>query len=116
MAVKSANWYIRVLLGLLFVGVIAFYTVLQSEDFARGPEITILSPEGGILLSEPEVEVRGVAERVNEITLNGNSIFIDESGAFNETILLVPGINIITIEAQDKFERRVTETLELLYK
>ena len=115
MSVKSANWYARALIGLLFLGVIAFYTLIQSEDFARGPEIAILYPQGGILLSEPLVEIRGVALRVSDITLNDAPIFIDESGAFNETILLVPGLNIITIEAQDKFERRVTKTLELLH-
>ena len=115
MSVKSANWYARALIGLLFLGVIAFYTLIQSEDFARGPEIAILYPQSGILLSEPLVEIRGVALRVSDITLNDAPIFIDESGAFNETILLVPGLNIITIEAQDKFERRVTKTLELLH-
>ncbi len=116
MKVKSANWYVRVFFGLVFVGVIAFYTVLQSEDFARGPEITILSPASGILLNEPLVEIQGEALRVSDITLNGNPIFIDESGAFSETILLVSGLNIIKVEAQDKFERKVSKTLELLYK
>ena len=113
---KNANWYIKVLTGLLFIGIIAFYTVIQSEDFIDGPQITILSPAGGILLEEPLILIQGKAERVAEITLNGSPIFIDESGDFNEQILLVPGLNIITLEAQDKFERTVSKELELIYK
>ena len=116
MAVKSANWYIKVLFGLLFIGILGFYTVLQSEDFVEGPQITILSPAGGILLEEPLVHIQGRAERVAEITLNGSPIFIDESGNFDEQILLVQGLNIITLEAQDKFERTVSKELELIYK
>ena len=116
MAVKSANWYMKVLLGLLFIGVIAGYTILQSEDFIEGPQITILSPAGGILQSEPLVQIQGKAMRVAEITMNGAPIFIDESGNFDEQILLAHGLNIITLEAQDKFERKVSKELELLYK
>ena len=116
MVFKSANWYLKVLFGLLFIGVIAGYTVLQSEDFIDGPQITILSPADGILFEEPLVRIEGRAERVAEITLNGSPIFIDESGNFDEQLLLVSGQNIITIEAQDKFERKVSKKLELLYK
>lgn len=107
---------IKVLFGLLFIGVIAAYTIIQSEDFVDGPQITILSPESGILFEEPLVHIQGKAERVADITLNGNPIFIDESGNFDEQLLLVDGLNIITLEAQDRFERTVSKELELIYK
>ena len=113
---KSANWYIKLLFGLIFVGIIVGYVIFQSTDFVDGPLITISSPEDGILVTEPLVHIKGIAERVSEIRLNGNPIFIDESGNFDEPLLLVYGHNIITLEAQDKFERTISKELELIYK
>jgi hypothetical protein len=113
---KSANSYLKILLGVLFIAVIFGYTYFQSEDFARGPEFTYLSPEGGTIFEDSLIEVKGQVLRVSKITLNGNPIFTDEEGNFSEAILLSIGQNIITLEAQDRFERKVTETLELIYK
>ena len=116
MRYKSANAYIKFLIGALFVGVIFGYTYFQSSFLADGPQFTLLEPSSGTMFEESLIEIKGTVLRVSDITLNGDPIFIDEEGNFSETILLLPGQNIITLEAQDKFERKITEVLELIYK
>lgn len=113
---RSANTYIKYLAGALFVAVILGYAYFQSELLAHGPQFTFIEPASGTMFEEPLVNIRGKVERVSDITLNGDHIFIDEEGNFSEKILLSPGQNIITLEAQDKFGRKITKILELIYK
>lgn len=113
---RTVNWYLKLLLGILFIVIIAGYTYIQSNDFARGPILIIDRPENGASVEEPLVMVEGSALHISDIQLNGNSIFIDETGHFSEQMLLVRGQNVITLSAQDKFGREVKKTLELVYK
>jgi len=113
---KSVNTYIKILLGVLFIAVILWYAYLESSFLADGPQFTFVTPTSGTIVEDSLVEIKGVVIRVSDISLNGNSIFIDEEGNFSEIILLSKGQNIITLEAQDKFERKITEVLELIYK
>jgi len=113
---RSVNTYIKILLGVLFIAVIFGYTYFQSTFLADGPQFTFIEPSSGTIVEDSLVEIKGVVSRVSDISLNGNPIFIDEEGNFSEIILLSHGQNIITLEAQDKFERKITEVLELIYK
>lgn len=112
---KTANWYVKMIIGVLFVGIIGWYTYHQSSNFLRGPIVTIDTPQSGMLISDPLVTVRGSAEHVSAISLNGEPIFIDEDGRFSERILLSRGPNIITVTARDTFKREVKKTVELIY-
>jgi hypothetical protein len=56
----------------------------------------------------------GRVERANTITLNGKAITIDEQGNFDETIIVFPGTNILTLVARDQFERSVREQIQVV--
>jgi hypothetical protein len=116
MGTRTTRSYLKLAVGILFILIISTYTYTKSGDFIKGPSLTILSPQDGILLEEPLVEIRGKVERISSITINDNPIFVDESGNFNEQLLMSYGQNIITIRAEDKFERVVEEVLKVVYK
>lgn len=113
---KTPYWYLKVIIGLIFISLLASYAYIQSDDFARGPEITILSPSSGTMIEDSLISIEGIAQRVAKLELNGDSIFIDEKGNFREQLLLVEGQNIITLSAEDKFGREVKEIVELIHK
>lgn len=94
---------------------IGIYAYLQSQEFLRGPVVSVTNPRNGDTATEEMVVVEGEVENVAYITLNGRQIFADSEGVFREKLLLLPGYNIITIEAEDKFNRETTETIELVY-
>ena len=91
------------------------YTYFQTRNLIAGPVITISNPENGSTRSSSRIEIHGSTKNISHITLNNRQIFIDESGAFTEKVLLSPGYNIITLEAEDKFGRKTKEILELVY-
>lgn len=104
---------IRIALISIGVLIIASYAIWRSLNYARGPEITIFEPVNGSTIPSSTVILNGKAERINNITLNGDAISIDQEGNFRETVVIFPGINKITIEASDQFERNTKTELTL---
>ena len=68
------------------------------------------------MLTESLIDVAGIATNISAISLNDRPIFIDESGAFSEKLMLYPGYNIIKLRAEDKFGSTVENDLELVYQ
>lgn len=101
---------------ILVFGGVLIYTAFSSRIFVAGPQIEISSPQSGSTIdATPLVAISGMAENVAHIWLNGRRIFTDESGDFQETVLLYPGYNVIKFNAVDKFDRSTEETLKLVY-
>ena len=95
---------------------IAAYAYFQSRNFIKGPRLFIETPMDGEATTSPVITLSGRAENISEISINNMPIFTDEEGNFREKLLLLPGYNIITAEAEDRFGRAVKKTLELIRK
>ena len=87
------------------------YSYFASHNLIQGPTIAILTPKESSFATS-SVEIKGVAQRVNSITLDDRPIFIDEQGNFDETVLLALGYNVVSIEGQDKFGKKTDLTLQ----
>lgn len=61
-------------------------------------------------------KVVGKAPNATYISLNGREIFIDKDGSFNETIALIPGFSVVTIDATDKFGKNREKKFQLVYE
>ena len=100
---------------IIFVAVIIIlYALSRSLNYIHGPQIEIFQPINGSAIASSTVTIIGRADRVNSLSLNGKTVFIDESGNFQETILVLPGVNMITLSAKDQFGRSVNNQLELV--
>jgi hypothetical protein len=105
------------IIGIAIIVIIVLgYGLFTSHSFISGPKITIYEPINGSTISTSSVEIKGTAQRIQDVTLNGRAIFIDDKGNFNETILLAPGYNVSLFFAKDKFNRTTEYKLELVYK
>lgn len=105
--------------ALFMTGVIAFtfgYAYFQASAFLSGPEIEFISPSTEDVVTEPSITVRGTAERIAFLELNGRPIFINEKGVFEEDLILSPGINIIELKAEDRFGRVIVRYLNIFFK
>ncbi len=104
--------YFFVIVLILTVG----YTYYQTKSFTRGPILEITEPLNGSLLNSSLINIKGYTKNISYISINGRQVFVDEEGFLNEKILLSEGYNIIRVLAEDKYERKVEEKLELVYK
>ncbi len=110
---KNYRCLIKPLLISLAIILIVGYSGLKLKDLLTGPRIIVSSPSDGQTIKKNLVNVRGKAERISQLYLNGKKIFTDEQGNFNEPYLLANGYNLLEIIANDQFGRQITEKLQL---
>ncbi len=113
---EDGKLILKVLVIGIFVLFIIGYGLFQAKKIITGPEIVINSPVSGSTVYKSETVITGMANNISAISLNDRSIYIDESGNFNEKLMLYPGYNIIKLKAQDKFGATVQKDIELVYK
>ncbi len=101
-------------LSIFFVIVIA-YAIFRSSNLILGVKIKNVNIVDGAKVTESILAVKGNAKNAINLTLNGQIIFIDKMGNFNETIALLPGYNIVEIEARDKFDNVDRKDYKLIY-
>ncbi len=103
----------RILLLILFIIIIG-YAAYQASDIVRGPAIDLSSPNDGLTEEDGLTVLTGLARRLAYLSLDDNQIFTNSAGQFKEKLLLAPGYNIIKLRAEDRFNRRVEKTLQII--
>ena len=105
---------IKISIGVLIAALIIAFAIYGSLNYARGPVIQINSPANESAVDSSTVVITGRADRVKDLSLNGNPISIDEQGNFSETVIVFPGMNELTFAAHDQFGRTTTKELDLV--
>lgn len=103
---------IRLILVAFFLVLIG-YALYEARGVLYGPQIEI--PSETIVVNEQATLIRGRAERITELRLNGKQIPVTESGEFEEPFLLAKGSNHLILEARDARGRTARETLVIIY-
>ena len=102
------------LTGVFFLFIVGF-AFFNSRGLVFGVEIKNVNIVDGATLTENILRVTGNAKNAIKLTLNGREISIDQTGNFNETLVLLSGYNIINIEAVDKFKHTDEKNYQLIY-
>ena len=105
-------WLKIVLLMMLFI-VLFGYSYYKTKDLILGVRLIVEGIENGETVSRSEVELSGEASRAIFLSINGREIFIDQDGKFKDSLILLPGYNIITVQARDKFGKEKKKVFEV---
>jgi Glucodextranase, domain B len=100
----------------LFFLFIIVYGFFRSQDLIFGVKIKNVNIEDGQTFGQNPLNVTGNAKNAVNLSLNGRKVSIDKDGNFNETIALLSGYNVLSIEAVDKFGNNDTKIYKLIYK
>lgn len=93
------------------------YAAFNTRFIIQGPEIVLENGnEDSIVTKDKTLFLKGKILHSSFITINGRPIFVDESGNFNEKLLLSSGVSIIDIYAKDKFGKEVRKKIDVLYE
>jgi hypothetical protein len=103
----------------IFFLFIVVYALFGSHDLIIGVKIKNIMLDGvpietGATMTKSTWEVSGNAKNAINLTLNGREISVDQGGNFNETIALLSGYNILSLEAKDKFGNNDTKDFRLI--
>lgn len=103
----------RIVLSFFFLLLIG-YALYEARGVLIGPAIEL--PAEAMTVTEPFVHIRGTAERITELKLNGKQIPVTESGEFDEPFLLAEGSNWLLLEAKDARGRTTEKKLTIIYR
>ncbi len=112
---KSIRFWIRTAALVILFGIIAGYTYYRTRDLINGPIITLSSPQNASTVHNSELTVSGTVKNAVDVSLDDRKIFLDEEGRFSEKLLLANGYTIISLKAQDRFNRSVEKKLEVVF-
>lgn len=103
------------ILGALFVFIVT-YSVFQTRSLTKGVDLLVDGITDGEIFDGNILKLSGKATHAKHITINDREILIDKDDNFKEELVLSPGYNIITIEAEDKFDKKTDMTYRVFYK
>jgi len=89
------------------------YAYFEARGFLYGPRIVVNSETTEV--HDPFVEIKGIADRIASLSMNGKQINVTEGGVFSEPYLLSPGLNRIVLDATDKYGRRRIQVIQIVY-
>lgn len=81
--------------------------------FAAVPRLAITEPLGDEAIEGNSIEVIGFTDQDAKLTINDQSILVNDSGEFRESILLQEGLNAITISATNRFGKNVSKKINI---
>lgn len=102
-------------LALSITLILGIYVAFQAKNLILGPQISVSEPHDGATVGFNVVDIKGIARNISEIKLDDSPIFIDTKGVFAEKLIVPPGYSIIKLSAQDRFGRKKTTLLHIVY-
>lgn len=110
---KNIKWWLNFIFCFLLFAFIGVFAYSKMEFLIKGVHI-----EAQVKINENSAlaEVVGRCPKATYISLNGREIFIDKEGVFSEQISLLPGYQIVTLNAKDKFGKTNEKKIPLYFK
>ncbi len=107
--------FLSILLIVFIVLILSGYALFQAKNLISGPILTITEPRDGETVGYNVVDIKGTARNIASITLNDGPIYVDSAGAFAEKLIVTSGYSIIKLSVADRFGRKKTTLLQLVY-
>ena len=80
---EDGKLILKILVIGIFVLFISGYGIFQAEKILKGPQLSVISPVAGGVVTENHIDIDGTAKNISAIWLNDRAIYTDESGKFN---------------------------------
>lgn len=103
----------NLIVGAAVVGLLTYLT-MQLMKIVQPPAIDVASPADGVIVTGQEVKIEGKTEREVDLRINGEPVFLNENGAFSDTLTLQDGMNVITIVGKKKYGQPQTLTRHVI--
>lgn len=110
---KTLSWG----LGLIILFLVAGYFFYQLHFLLSPPSLRVLEPASADFITNSAfVFLKGQTEPGVKLTINGQQSYIDKDGNFEQAINLVRGLNVIKIEATNRFGKSSFEVKRIMLK
>lgn len=100
------------LLLVCFFALVIGYAYFEGRGALYGPSISV--EELPAATAERLVTIRGSAQRISSLSMNGSAVPVTEAGDFSERYVLAPGYNRIVLEAGDRYGKSTVREIEIV--
>ncbi len=97
-----------------FFIVLAVYAYYESRAYLYGPVIHV--PSSQTVVHDPMVAIRGKADNIASLFMNGKQIPVSEDGVFEQPYALAVGYNKVILYATDQYGAGREEIVEIVYE
>lgn len=101
--------------GSLLLVFILGYIWYQYDYLVGPPSLAVLNPDRDLATQDQNLEIKGRADYDSDLTINGESIYVNNDGAFSKKIDLVFGLNVIEVQAKNKYGKSSTIIRKVLF-
>ena len=110
---KNIKWWVETISCIMLFSLIGIFAYTKMSFIVKGVQIQAkMESNAGSSI----VEIKGNAKNAVYLTLNGKEIYIEKNGDFSEPVALLPGLDVISINAKDKFGKSAEKKFEVVYK
>ncbi|HAE36468.1 MAG: hypothetical protein UR85_C0005G0024 [Candidatus Nomurabacteria bacterium GW2011_GWF2_35_66] len=109
---KNIKWWLGTMSCVVLFSTIGIFALMKMSFLLKGVQVEAAIERSGTAITY----ITGKAEHATHISLNGREIYIDKDGSFRESIALIPGFSVITINTEDKFGKSKEKKFQLVYK
>ncbi len=99
---KRIRWAVIAIIFLAILG----YLVYQLDFLIAAPKLVLEYPAQDLTINNSSIIISGQAEYSAKLTINGQQIFVDSDGRFEQEINLSQGLNTLQIEAVNRFGKK----------
>ena len=117
-SLNDSNRFINIwLIAFVFLIIaIGAYVYFGTKKMRLGPIIQMATPEHGLVVTSPIIEIEGKVENVNRIFINNKQVPVRDGNTLKEKLLLAPGENTFVITAYDELNNTNRQIIKIIYK
>lgn len=118
---KETKWLITPrLLGIataiiVLVGFVGYVTY-QVRQFAAPPNLVITKPNNESVVAQETFTIEGKTEPGVVLYIDNLQASVNSSGDFSYPLTLRPGLNQVTVKAENRIKKQVTRVISILYQ
>lgn len=101
---------------ILFLILVALYFWREISFLTKAPALEVSQPPIDITVTQKTFEVIGKTDSSAYLTVNGKEVYIDKEGNFKTEVSLSQGLNIIKIEAKNRFNKTNEVIRRIIYQ
>lgn len=101
---------------IIFLILVGLYFYREIRFLVKAPKLEISQPPADITVTEEIFEIIGKTESFAYLTVNDQEVYIDKEGNFQSQINLSQGVNIIKIEAKNRFNKANQIIRRIIYE
>lgn len=87
------------------------YLYLEFRSFVSEPRLVIVEPTDRSTVRTADLMISGETDRRAKVSINDQETIVSEDGLFSDHVMLMPGLNIITVSAVNRFGKERMRTV-----